>query len=143
VVTTAEKEEGPVADLRLRSVENLISRVLFVGGVISIGIVLVGIVLYAVGGGARAQVAGLPQLREGRPAGVYVSVPDILRGLTRRPRDPLALVALGLALLMATPLIGVAVAVLAFLSIRDYDYVVISGIVLVILVASLFLGGAG
>ena len=136
-------DAGPVADLRLRAVEILISRVLFFGGVASIGVVLAGLLLYAAGGGARAQVVGLRQLREGRPAGVFVSVPDVVRGLVRRPRDPLALVALGLALLMVTPLVGVAVAVAAFLSIRDYDYAVISAIVLAILVVSLFLGGVG
>lgn len=142
-MTMAEEADGPVADLRLRSVEILISRVLFIGGLISIGIVLAGVLLYAGGGGAQAKVAALHQPREGRPAGVYVSVPDIVRGLTRRPLDPLALVGLGLVLLMVTPLVGVAVAVPGFLSIGDHHYVVISGLVLLILVASLFLGRAG
>jgi len=134
---------GPEPDVRLRPVETAISRVLFWGGVASISIVVIGLSAYLVQGHLRAHVASLAQLREGRAAGVYVSVGEIWRGLRRRPTDPLAIVAGGLLLLMVTPIAGVGLAVAAFASIGDREYVIISTLILAILLLSLVLGGTG
>ena len=56
---------------------------------------------------------------------------------------PQAVIALGLLLLIATPVTRVAVSILTFALERDRQYVVITGIVLTILLSSMFfLGGA-
>ena len=55
--------------------------------------------------------------------------------------DPLAVVALGLGLLLLTPVAGVLVALVGFLSVGDQLYAGIAALVLVILVVSLVTGG--
>lgn len=50
----------------------------------------------------------------------------------------LAIIQLGLLMLIATPIARVLFSVIAFLAERDYTYVVISAIVLVVLLYSLF-----
>ena len=56
-MTSTSIEPGPESDIRLRPVENLISRVLLLGGLLSIVIVVAGLSFYVAGGPARAQVA--------------------------------------------------------------------------------------
>jgi uncharacterized membrane protein len=62
-------------------------------------------------------------------------------GLTQG--DPVALVALGLLVLLATPFLRVAVSIVAFALERDWRYVGITALVLAILLASFFLGKGG
>ena len=54
---------------------------------------------------------------------------------------PQSIIALGLLLLIATPILRVAVSIIAFALERDYRFVVITAIVLVILILSNFLLG--
>lgn len=132
---------------RLHAVEILVGRVLFWGGLLSITIILLGLGLYADRGGLRVDPGGLAQLlqyRQGEdPPEVFTSVPEIARGLSHRPIDPLALDALGLTLLLATPVLAVAVAIPAFVWAREYRYALIASAVLIILVVSFFVGGRG
>ena len=55
------------------------------------------------------------------------------------PRTPETLIALGILLLIATPIFRVAAMVVGFLVERDYLYVAISAVVLSVLTLSLFL----
>jgi uncharacterized membrane protein len=57
--------------------------------------------------------------------------------------DPLSVVTLGLVVLLATPVVRVAVSIVAFGLERDWRYVAITVTVLVILVASFLLGRGG
>ena len=71
-------------------------------------------------------------------------MPEVLRGLRARPVDPLAVIALGLVLLLITPVVSVAAAIPAFLGEGDRQYAAIAGVVLSLLLTSLLLaGGAG
>lgn len=132
----------------LWGVEWLIAQVLLWGGVLSTLLVLFGLVLYVAQGGFQGQALELQRLTHpgpaGRPPGVFVSLRDILGALSARPLDPVAMIALGLVLLLITPVLGVAVAVPGFLRDGDRRYAGIALIVLSMLLASLLLaGGAG
>lgn len=131
----------------LVAVELAIARLLFWGALLGIAVLLLGLALHAARGGLQAEGASLDRLlharEEARPAEVFSSLGAIARGVSRRPPDPLALAALGVLLLLATPVLGVALALVAFLRARDYRYVIISGIVLVILAVSFLVGRAG
>ena len=71
-------------------------------------------------------------------------MPGVLRGLRARPVDPLAVIALGLVLLLITPMVSVAAAIPAFFGEGDRRYAAIAGVVLSMLLISLLLtGGAG
>jgi uncharacterized membrane protein len=54
-----------------------------------------------------------------------------------------AIVTLGLLLLVATPVLRVAVSVIAFVYQRDRTFVVITSVVLLLLITSFMLGKAG
>jgi uncharacterized membrane protein len=68
-------------------------------------------------------------------------VRQVLDGLRRHPMDPLAVTALGLVALMATPIVAVALAVAGFLRAGDRRYAAIAAIVLAMLVVSLAVAG--
>ena len=108
-------------------------------------LVLFGLVLYMGQGGLHGHVLDLQRpTRPGpaaRPAGVFVSLGQVLGALSARPLDPAAVIALGLVLLLITPVLGVAVAVPAFLREGDRRYAVIAVIVLSMLIGSLLLAG--
>jgi uncharacterized membrane protein len=70
-------------------------------------------------------------------------VREVVRGVTRRPFDPLAVMELGLLMLVGTPALGVTLAVPAFLAVGDRQYAVIAGIVLAILVVGFLITGSG
>jgi uncharacterized membrane protein len=65
----------------------------------------------------------------------------VLDGLTKLRGQ--AIVVLGLLMLIATPVVRVAVSVLLFLEEGDLTYVAITTTVLVLLVLSFLIGGAG
>ena len=128
-------------------VEALIARILFWGGLLSIALVLLGLGLYAAQGGFHAHVLALHRvvgLDQAHPPGVFVSLPEVLRGLRARPPDALAVIALGLVLLLMTPVLGVALAIPGFLAAADHRYAAIATVVFTMLVLSALLaGGAG
>ena len=130
------------------AIEPLIARVLFWGGLLGVGVMLAGLLLWAGRGGLQSQVLEVRRLirpgRSGHPPDVFVSLSEIAGSLTTWPPDPLAVVALGMVLLLVTPVVGVAVAVPAFLRTGDRRYAAVAGIVLSMLLANLlFAGGAG
>ena len=130
----------------LGRVENGTSRVLFWGGAVSIVVAVAGLLLALLTPGTLTREVRLADIQRPpaeRPAqGVFVAVRPILRGLgAGSPFDPLAVVALGLGLLLLTPVAGVLVALAGFLAVGDQLYAGIAALVLVILVVSLVTGG--
>jgi uncharacterized membrane protein len=123
------------------SVEHLVSRILLFGGLLGIALALLGLVLYAAHGGFRHHVLDLRR-PVGQPPGVFVSVRQVIDGLTGRPIDPLAVSALGLVLLMMTPAVAVATALPAFWWTGDRRYALIALVVLAMLALSATLAGS-
>ncbi len=128
--------------------ERVIARVLFWGGVVGVVLMLIGWLVWAGRGGFERHVLELHRTirpeRSDHPPEVFVSLPEVLEGLAARPVNPLAVTALGLVVLLVTPVAGVAVAIPAFLRGGDRRYAVVAGIVLSMLLTNLLLaGGAG
>jgi uncharacterized membrane protein len=127
---------------RLPSVERLVAGVLLVGGILGIGLVALGLALYAGHGGFHQQALHLDRTVRAAPSGVFTSLRQVLEGLRRRPVDPLAVGALGLVLLMATPGVAAMLAIPAFVAAADYRFATIAALVLTMLLLSLLLAGA-
>ncbi len=127
---TAGQSGDPISDDLVRQTELLISGVLRGGVILSAIVILVGIVDFYTRriGGRPVSFAFAHSL-----PGVFQ---DVVRG------EPLAIVALGLLILLATPVLRVAVSILAFAVERDGLYVVITSIVLSILLFSIIVVGA-
>jgi uncharacterized membrane protein len=121
--------------------ERLVARLLLVGGVLGIAVIVFGLGLYAGQGGFRHHVLRVDRALPGEP-GVFVSIRHVVNGMRRHPVDPLAVSALGLVVLMATPGLAVAVAIPAFVAARDFRYAGIASLVLAMLLVSLLLAGA-
>ena len=112
------------------------------GGLLGLGLIVLGLGLYAAHGGFHQHVLLLSRPAGDAPPGVFTSLRQIGVGLRHRPIDPLALSALGLVLLMATPGAAVALAIPGFLAARDFRYATIAALVLTMLLVSLLLAGA-
>lgn len=125
--------EGGEDDSLVRRTEFLISSVLRGGVILSAITIAIG--------AAKFYFAGSPDLTY--PNGLHYpsSLSTIWFGLTRG--DPVAIVALGLVLLLATPVVRVAVSIIAFAISRDVLYVGITLLVLIILIFSLLSGLGG
>lgn len=119
---------------RMRQAELVISHVLRGGVLLSAGIILVGVVAFYHGyltvKGSRVSFGAFPHTLTGVVAGVAHG-------------DPLAIILLGLLVLLATPVVRVAVSIIAFALDRDWQYVVITSVVLVILMVSFIVGKGG
>jgi len=124
------------------AVEFLVARVLLVGGLVGLALIVLGLGLYAAHGGFHQHVLLLNRPAGEAPPGVFTSLRQIGVGLRHRPVDPLALSALGLVLLMATPGAAVTLAIPGFLAARDFRYATIAALVLAMLLVSLLLAGA-
>ena len=135
----------PGVDADSRMLEILVGRVLFWGGLLSILLILAGFGLHLLraGAGVNYDVVGEvtgPSSAGHHATGVFVSGAQIIQGLRSRPIDPLAIIALGLVTLLATPVLAVVLAVPAFAVIGDYRYLVICLIILGILAAGFLIG---
>ena len=129
-------------------VEWVIAQILLWGGILGGLLVVLGLILLAGRGGFERPVLEVQRLirprRADHPPEVFVSVLEVLRGMRARPVDPLAVIALGLVLLLITPVVSVAAAIPAFFREGDRRYAAVAGIVLSMLLISLLLaGGAG
>ena len=126
------------------TVERLVARVLFWGGVLAIALMVVGLAGYAIRAGAhggRLSVAGETTGRTGAAAGVFTSVSQVGAGLRRRPIDPLAVAAVGVLVLLATPVAAVIAAIPAFRLAGDRRYAVVATVLAAVLVIGLLVGG--
>jgi uncharacterized membrane protein len=121
----------PEKDRRLRQAELAISHVLRGGVVISAAIILLGVVWFYL----QMAISGHATLTY--PHTVVEVAQEFAQG------DPLALVALGLLVLLLTPILRVAISIIIFALERDWLYTVITLIVLLILLVSLLLGRGG
>lgn len=117
-------------DAIVRRTELIISNILRGGVLLSATVITVGIVLFFV--------------RDAQFAHVLLDLPfphslgDVMSGLAQG--NPVAIIALGLLLLLSTPVVNVAVSIVAFAVEGDKRYVVIAALVLAILIASFLLG---
>jgi uncharacterized membrane protein len=135
-----EKSSGPIREQienregLVRQAELVISYVLRGGVLLSAAIILCGVALFYirmfVSGGQSATVSAFPHTLLG-----------VWQGLAQG--SPLAIIVLGLLVLLVTPVVRVAVSIGAFLLERDWRYVVITSIVLLILLVSFVLGKGG
>ena len=128
---TPYEENAEDRDVIVRRAEVVISNVLRGGVLLSALIIAAGVALFYV---RRAQTGLLDHPYPSTLAAVW-------SGLTQG--SPVAIIALGLLLLLATPVVRVAVSIFAFSLERDWRYVAITVLVLAILVASFFLGKGG
>jgi uncharacterized membrane protein len=116
-------------DTLARQAEVVISQVLRGGVILSAGIIGLGALDFFLHGG-HAPAAAVPY-----------TLTSVWQGVLHG--DPLAIIMLGLLVLLATPVLRVAVSILAFALEGDRRYVVITTIVLLILVISFLLGKGG
>ena len=128
-------------DEKARAVELLISNLLRIGVVSSLAIVVIGTVMsfvrhpeYVTGEKA------LERLTTPGTAAVPHTIRDVLQGV--RDGRGQSVVIIGLLLLIATPVVRVAVSIFAFVYEKDRRYVVITTIVLLLLLLSFVLGKA-
>ncbi len=121
------KTELPLHDKEtiIRKTELIISNVLRGGVLLSVAVIIAGIALFHV-----RKMAG----------GDLLTYPDTLGGLLQGLAQgmPLAIVTFGLIILLATPVIRVAVSIMAFALEGDRTYVFITTLVLAILLFSIF-----
>jgi uncharacterized membrane protein len=120
-------------DPLVRRSEIIISSVLRSGVILSTIVIAIGVAAYAFSGSTTLRY----------PHGLRYpdSIPTLWFGLTHG--DPLAIIVLGLLVLLATPVLRVAVSAVAFAVSRDLLYVAITLLVLFILISSFLLGLGG
>lgn len=138
--TNPANPHGPPADARVRRVELLISTLLRVGVVASLAVVTFGTAVSFVH--HPEYLRSPPALaRLTRPGTAFPgTVSEVVAGV-RQFRGQ-SIVVVGLILLIATPVVRVAVSVLAFVFQRDWAFVVITAVVLGLLLLSFVLGKA-
>ncbi|MFO0872729.1 MAG: DUF1634 domain-containing protein [Phycisphaerales bacterium] len=135
----APRDEAPLAETE--RVEIAVGLVLRSGVVTSLGLMVLGIVLVvARSPGALRDPSAMAQF-VGAEAKRPSTLGAIIHGL--EALHPESVVALGLLVLIATPIARVTVSVVAFWSMRDRLFAAITGLVLVILLVSFALGRAG
>ncbi|MCY3022981.1 MAG: DUF1634 domain-containing protein [Planctomycetota bacterium] len=128
-------------DARVRRVELVISAVLRTGVVASLAVIVFGTVLSFVHHPGYLHPTSDLQRLTGPRAACPHSLGEIGEGL-RQWRGQ-AFVAAGLVLLIATPIMRVAISILAFLYQRDRIFVLVTTTVLALLLLSFVLGATG
>ena len=126
---------------RVREVEIWISNLLRTGVILSLLLVVAGTILSFVHHPSYLH-SGRDLAHLTRPGAAFPhSIPDLRQSLlTFRGRG---VVTLGLLVLIATPVMRVAVSILAFRHDRDRPFVLITTVVLLLLILSFVLGKAG
>ena len=117
---------GGPDDGLIRKTELVISSVLRGGVLLSIAVILTGVCYYYV----------LRLLGRAPPAAFPDTLAQVSAGL--KAANPVAIVTAGLLVLLATPVLRVAVSIAAFAIEKDRTYVIITAIVLAILLFSIF-----
>jgi uncharacterized membrane protein len=124
----------PEQDEKVRSAEILISGVLRGGVILSGGVTLLGVILFFIQEHGKS-LSDVTKLRYPHTLG------DVFAGVGHG--SAVAITVLGLLSLIATPVTRIAVSIVAFASERDWRYVGITSLVLLILLISFLLGKAG
>jgi uncharacterized membrane protein len=135
-----EMSEKPAAGPSpgVRKVELIISTTLRVGVITSIVIVAVGVVVSFVHHPDYLRDRAELQRLTAPGAAFPHTLSDVTAGL--REMRGQAIVAVGLLVLLITPVVRVAISVLAFLLERDHAFTIITVVVLVLLLLSFVLG---
>ena len=125
-----------------RTMELIISGTLRVGVTLSLAVIAVGMVLFVVHGSGY----GLPDRTGALLAYVHPrqfphTPGQVWAGLLRL--KPYAVIVAGVLLLLLTPIVRVAISIVAFALEEDLTYVLITSFVLFVLILSLVLGKAG
>lgn len=144
-MTAAKPENPPEAMEPLTWMELMISYVLRVGVLLSAAIILAGVLLFAIRqdtGYAKVLPHHLQALlsfhQTSGPGFFPTSLEEVGRGAVAG--RPYAIICLGILLLIATPVVRVALSVLFFLVQGDWLYVGITLFVLGVLLLSMFAG---
>jgi len=89
-------------------------------------------------------IAHVVENREaGRSSDVFVSLPQVGRALRHRPPDPVAIITAGIIVLLATPGVGLIVALIGFTRRHDRGYAIVCAALLVALLCGFLLNLAG
>jgi uncharacterized membrane protein len=120
-------------DALIRRAELVISGVLRGGVLLSAGLITIGVIVYYVRYFTGWGVASAHTI----PRSVGAALSAALGG------HPTGIIALGLLVLLATPVVRVAVSIVAFALERDWTYVAITTVVLLILLLSFLTGRGG
>jgi uncharacterized membrane protein len=136
--TTANLQFAAHPDPAIRSLEAVISRLLRVGVITSVGLIIAGMVATFVQ--HPAYLTSSTELEHIVAPGATFphALGVLLIGLHQLRGE--AIVTLGLLVLMATPMMRVFVSVVAFIYHRDRIYIVVTATVLGLLLLSLVLG---
>lgn len=125
------------------NVERATSHILLLGGTLAVALMLVGLVALEVHAARTAHPLDVAHVVENREAGrsidVFVSLPQVARALGRWPPEPVAVIAAGVVVLLATPGAALVVALIAFERVGDRAYAVICAALLVALVCGFLL----
>lgn len=125
-------------DPRVRAVELVISRLLRVGVLASLGIILIGLAVIFVHHPGQALSREEYQRLTSKGADFPRTPGQVIDGLADFKGQ--AIVVLGLMLLLATPIMRVAVSIFAFLYQKDRVFAAVTAVVLGLLVLSFVLG---
>lgn len=126
-------------DGQVRAIERLIGRLLRIGVNASLVLIVLGSIISFARPAGHQTAADLAALTG--PAGEFPrSIRWLAAGL--RQLDGQAIIVLGLLILIATPVLRVAVSVVAFVRQRDRAFVIITSLVLALLILSFVLGRA-
>ena len=141
--TTALRAAMAPVDEATRRIETAVGAVLAIGVVASCLVMAVGAVLTLAASSTRAGARrALGDLRRGvvHPAALRVphTVSGVVHGVAHG--DGPAVVLLGVVLLIATPIVRVAVAVASFALQRNRPFTIVTTVVLAVLLASFALG---
>jgi uncharacterized membrane protein len=128
----------PAQDDVMQRIELLISRMLFYGVVTSMATVLLGVVFTFIHHPDYLRSAVDLHRLVTPGAALPHTLGDVAVGIVAGHGQ--AVVTLGLILLIATPIMRVAVAMVGFALQRDRAYMIISAVVLAVLAISFFLG---
>jgi uncharacterized membrane protein len=124
-----------------------VSRILLLGGAIAVMLMLTGLIGLEVRAARTAHPLDVAHVVENRMAGravdVFVSLPQIGRALRGWPPAPVAVIAAGVVVLLATPGVAVLAALAAFAGAGDRRYVAICAVLIVALACGFFLNLGG
>lgn len=126
-------------------IELFIAQLLRWGVLISFVIIAIGLGMVAITGSTGYHMVRLGDLDSLVQYRVPPDFPNTLGGVLRGVLElrAYAIIVLGLIVLIAVPVLRVAVSVVAFAVERDWLYVIITVIVLVVLLLSFWIGEAG
>ena len=112
---------------KIETTEILLSKTLKFGVIVSATVIGIGLIMLLVTGNSGYPVNKFP-----------TSIAQIVTGLVSL--KPYAVIMAGILLLILTPVYRVAASIITFMHEKDFRYVIITSIVIIILLLSFFLG---